>query len=114
MISGGPHPHQTENDYKGSFSTSAKLSEFKSITTSISDSQFRDELGITALSLPKLTSIGLRGFEHSQLTELYVPKLETADYDSFRHIINAATTTVFMPGKFDTKAEKDKMFGGNE
>lgn len=66
---------------------------------------------LTSLSLPEATTIGSAAFFGSKLTSLNLPKATTIGGYAFSAIVNDASTTVTMKSKFNTDAEKDRVFG---
>lgn len=66
---------------------------------------------LTSLSLPKATTIGEHAFENSPLTNLELPEATTIKNYAFYGIANEPTTTVTLPSKFNTEANKGHIFG---
>lgn len=124
---------QHTNKFGGSFTDSQKQAEFMAITDTVADSQFSTEIGLTMISfsnvknigvnafyyapitvvdLPECTSIGAGAFHYSPANlGLDIPKCETIGDGAFVGISNASTTQVRMKSKFNTFAEKTRIFG---
>lgn len=97
------------NAFTGTFSTPTQQAAFEAITTTVAYSQFSSDTGLTSVSLPEVTSIGRFAFS-SSLTSVNIPKAETIGDGAFTNIVNASTTHVTLKAKFDTTADKDRIF----
>lgn len=100
-----------QNSFTGTFSTPTKQADFMAITTTVANDQFKDETGLTGVSLPSVTSIGFNAFKNSPLTSLDIPKATTIEDDAFMTIRNDANTVVTMNKKYNSDYEKDRIFG---
>jgi len=152
-----------KNSYKGTFTSDAQRNAFLNIVDNVAGEQFKDESGLTMISLPRLitmrwaafksagsllfvdlpkvTRIEAQAFRESGVTrvhaplvtfigwgtfgdkgadrviEAYFPKLETPELNSAGDLcilngaVNAATTHITLPSKFNTDEWKDKIFG---
>ena len=102
------------------------------VTTTVPNNKFQNENGLTGISLPKATSIGIGAFQSSHLTHLSIPKATTIGIGAFQSsplthlslpkatiigqnafysIVNSPNTHVTLPPQFLTSKEKDKIFG---
>lgn len=74
---------------------------------------------VTSLELPELTNLGRLTFWNAPLTHLSLPKLDfiikdaLASNGSFKSIVNAPTTTVTLPRKFNNTSDKTALFENN-
>lgn len=107
---GGDNPHPNKNDWKGDWSSSAKEAEFEAVTTSVAHNQFTNEIYLISISLPNTTTIGSGSFKLSEIEEVNIPKATTIGDYAFYGVNIARIFT--MNKKFDTNAEKDRIFGG--
>ena len=86
--------------------TSLSLPKAKTIGSHV----FSDS-NIGTLSLPEAITIGTHAFDSSRLEELKIPKATSIGTNAFANIVNLASTHVTMNQKFNTPAEKDRIFG---
>lgn len=111
-------PHATMTDYNPptyGFSSIPQYDAFRALSndgiTDIPANTFFSERKITGLALGKIVTIGDLAFQQAPLTYLYIPVAETVGNNAFQTVVNAATTKVIMKSKFNTQAEKDRIFG---
>ena len=98
------------NSFTGTFTSEDKANAFKQAKT-ISNNQFAGETGITGIKT-SATSIGARAFKDSPLTSLIITDATTIGDHAFQSIVNERSTEVVWPDKFNTDAEKTRIFGG--
>lgn len=73
------------NAFTGTFSTPAMRAAFMGITTSVADNQFKEERGLTSISLPEVTTIGNYAFYATPLTSLSLPKVTVIKTRAFMY-----------------------------
>jgi len=83
-----------KNSYKGIWISPGKRNEFMSITDSVRESQFISEDRITAISLPRVTSIGDGAFNVAPLRSISLPKVQTIGSSAFSR---SAITSLTLP-----------------
>ena len=66
---------------------------------------------LKTLYLPEATTIGTQAFEKSPITHLTLPIVNYLGDNAFKTIVNRPSTHVIIPLKFQTNAEKDRIFG---
>ena len=71
---------------------------------------FKYSSQIKLVDLPKATFIGTETFYFCLLTYINVPIADTIGDHAFASTVNAATTIVRLPEKFNSAAEKDRIF----
>lgn len=103
------------NTFTGTWKSAAKQTEFEAIRTTIADQQFNPfdniENGITGISMPFVVNIGVSAFRNAPLTSIKIPKATTIGSNAFYSVVNGALTSVWMNHKFNTDAEKNRIFG---
>lgn len=105
------------NDFEGDFTSISRMSAFFGITTTVNENEFGNETLLTSITLPKVTTIKGGAFKWSPLRYIEIPLATTIESGNivtshpFNHIVNDASTTVIMQSKFNTNAEKDRIFG---
>lgn len=83
----------------------------------IGDFAFANLPSFTVLESDTIERVGWGGFMSSPLTVINLPKLWAIGYGSqyhwtpFKAVVNAPTTTVTLRNKWNTSANKDKLFG---
>lgn len=81
--------------------------------TTIGDTAFQSAL-LQYLELPNLVSVGAHAFGSSPLIELKIIKATTIGDGAFASIVNSIDTLVLMQSKFNTDAEKNRIFGNGK
>lgn len=95
--------------FKSALFTTIDSTLFPKLTT-IGDGTFAD-CPATSVDLPLVTYIAVRAFQNCPLTNINLPNCDTILLESFESVVNAPTTTVTIKSKFNTPAEKDRIFG---
>lgn len=111
-----PHVTMTDNTPPTyGFSSIPQYDAFRAIKENgiavIPANAFFTERKMIGLSLGGVTEIGDLAFQQCPLTYIYVPVTSTIGDDAFQSVVNATTTKVIMLSKFNTDAEKNRIFG---
>lgn len=100
-----------ETSYEGTMTTPAKDAELLSIASTVADNQFSGETSLTEVNIPFVITIGQGAFIDSPLVYIDARAASTIGDTAFAKVVNAASTVVYMKSKFNTDAEKDRIFG---
>lgn len=98
------------NSFTGRFSYSGKENDFMAITDTVRSDSFIWEYDLKGIKLPDTINIGDNAFADSPLTEIYIPKATTIGRSVFISIVNNSSTKVTMLSKFNSDAEKNRIF----
>lgn len=100
------------NSYTGIWSSPNKRGDFMAITDVVHSRQFEFERGITGISLPHAETIWTDAFRYCPLTYIRVPKATDIKYNVFEHVVNAASTEVWINKKYrESDYRKNQIFG---
>lgn len=116
-----PHATMADNNPPTyGFSSIPQYDAFRALTnpgpdgsyiTVIPANAFFTERKMLGVTLGAITDIGDQAFQQAPLTYIYIPNADTIGENAFQTTVNAATTKVIMKNKFNTQAEKDRIFG---
>lgn len=127
------------NSFLGFFKDTDREINFLQLTGPIelTNLELNLELGVHSITMPQVTTVAIGTFEgattlrdidlptateikgilsvftHPPIHSLKLPKVTTIADGSFANIKNDATATITLLSKFNTVAEKDRIFGGS-